>query len=314
MELYCTQNAYIYRCEILTPERIMNKFTDNPNQYFSNYHIQFKICEIMTITEEVLPHKSKFNLDEIYQNINGMIFYKSKQNAFYASLTKNKINYLTNEKNPENNYYNINNNIKLFKNNYNNEHKIYYEDGILRCDFFHINGKIEGIYKEYMPDNTLSREIQFLNGKKNGYYKNYYNNKCVEEKYYVNDKLDGICTKSLYNGYEIITYKDNKRNGLYEQYSMRLFSDYDLIIKCYYKNDKLEGEYKKYNNGKLIIDCFYVDGLKHGTYISYVNYGKYYLINKIEYNHGKRHGIHLTFDEHGRITHNLQYENDKQKN
>jgi len=312
MELYLTHNGYIYRCEILTPGYIMDKFTDNPNQYFSDHRLKFKICEITTITDEELPYKSKFNLDEIHQYFTKIIFYKSKQNAFYASLTQNKI--ITNNENQDNNYYKINNNIKLFKNNYSNEHKIYYEDGILAAEFFHINGKIEGIYKEYMPENILSKEIQFLNGKKNGYYKNYYNNNCIEEKYYIDDKLDGICKIGLSHGYEIVTYKDCKRNGLYEEYTTRFFlSGYDLIIKCYYKDDKLEGEYKKYSNGKLIIDCFYVDGLKHGTYTTYVNYGKYYLINKIEYNHGKRHGMHLTFDEHGKITHNLYYENDKLK-
>ena len=222
MELYLTQNGYIYRCEILTPGYIMDKFTDNPNQYFSNHHVQFKICEIMTITDEELPYKSKFNLHEIHQYFTKIIFYKSKQNAFYASLTQNKSIYEKNEKNPENNYYKINNKINLFKNGYSNEHKIYYEDGILAAEFFHINGKIEGIYKEYMPDNTLSREIQFLNGKKHGYYKEYYNNKCIKEKYYIDDKLDGICKIGLTH----ITYKDDKKMD----YMNNIVNDFYVLI------------------------------------------------------------------------------------
>ena len=46
--------------------------------------------------------------------------------------------------------------------------KSYYNNGSIYNEFFHINGKIEGIYKLYTMDSRIMCECNFLNGKLHG--------------------------------------------------------------------------------------------------------------------------------------------------
>ena len=315
MELYFGHKGYIYTCNILNPEQIQTKLNDNINQYIHTGNILFEITNIETITGQILPHESKFKL---HQSLSIFIkFFKTKKNVFYDEFTKNKLN-LKNDPNPEQNYYKIDKNIiKLFESGYSGEHKIYHENGNLLCEFYHINGDIEGIYKEYDVDGNIEREIQFVNNKKYGYYKRYYKaynkNVLLEEKYYVDDILDGKSIRYFTNGQieEIIHYKSGKKDGEYKLYYNRLKPF--LIIN--YKSGKRDGLYQKYNhNFRLIVECNYINDKIDGIYktfqVPYNCNDNYYLDHEIEYVNGKRCGKHITYDKFNKIKQIIIYIDD----
>ena len=53
-------------------------------------------------------------------------------------------------------------------------------------------------------------------------------------------------------------YKDGKKDGEFKKYNL----NEKLILHYYCKNDKLDGEYKEWNNnGKLILHCYYKNGI-----------------------------------------------------
>ena len=311
MELYFSHKFYIYSCKILNPNVIKNIFiTDNENQHFFNFNIHLKITNIETITGNKLIYEPTYKLNNDYFNITSLFFMK-KINLFYYILTENiNFKYKKDQENIENEnykdtYFQINKNIiKLFDNGYSGEHKIYNDNGKLLCEFYHMNGNIEGNYIEYNIDSNkdkdILRNIQFVNNKKLGYYKTYRNNILYKEYKYVNDILEQSI-KYFYNGHinEITNYKFGKKNGKYKYY------DYFIKIFINYTDGKKNGIYQKYYLNKLIIECYYIDDKINGVYKTYqLPYNcnnKYYLLHEIEYTNGKRNGNHYTYDKNKNI-------------
>ncbi len=86
-----------------------------------------------------------------------------------------------------------------------------------------------------------------------------------------------------YQDGKIVSYKDaeHKLDGEFIEY----FCGGKLSIYCFYKDGKLDGEFKKYrNDGKtLLIHCYYKNGKIEGEYFNYNNDGsvhKYFYIVK----------------------------------
>ena len=98
---------------------------------------------------------------------------------------------------------------KLYKNGYNGIHKEYEfklnYDGYLREEYYHINGKIDGIKKVYNSSGDLIREENYVNGKLYGIIKIYDNNKIIEIRNYFNGNYYYVekynNNKIIYNGY-----------------------------------------------------------------------------------------------------------------
>jgi antitoxin component YwqK of YwqJK toxin-antitoxin module len=62
-------------------------------------------------------------------------------------------------------------------------------------------------------------------------------------------------------------------SGLYTEY----YNNGNLKYKVYISNGKFEGEYSKYNSGgKIIAKGNYIDGKKHGKFITYIKDLSYY--------------------------------------
>lgn len=132
----------------------------------------------------------------------------------------------------------------------------YYDNENIICDFFHINGRIEGKYYNFRE----RTEIDYVNGKKHGKY-------------------------------------------------MKYDSNENILIECSYSDNKLNGEYKSYNNviydneydydDSVVISCIYVDGKIHGTFKYNDNIEKKYMITT--YNNGIEDGIRYIYDYSGNL-------------
>ncbi len=110
----------------------------------------------------------------------------------------------------------------------------------------------DGKYVEVDENNNIIKIVNFKNNKKNGEYK--------EWEKFVGSYSHGKHTNINSIGKVILTkcfYVDDKKEGEYTEW----FDDEKIMTRCYYKNDKLEGEYKEwFDNGKLEIHSVYKDG------------------------------------------------------
>lgn len=315
MYFYFTHNGYVHICELLQPENLIPKINNNENQCIQTMR-KFKIMMIETLYGDKSEQSPDYKINEIF-SCPYAYYYKTKEAAIFRALTLKVKNKIRNEIVNEN--YKINMNlIKLIPNGYTGYHKVFYPDGTLEAEFFHINGMIQGLYKEYHRDGKIKLETEFVDNKKNGkcakYYKNRYHQNIIEKMFYIDDKLNGKLEKTCNgNTFQIKTYVNGKLDGLYE------YNNFDYKITCFYKDGKKHGEYKKYVNNQLIKECKYFNGKLHGTYKTYFNpqYPRIipvlYLHCCVEYINGKRDGFHILYT----TTNDMmvtEYENDKIKN
>ena len=66
----------------------------------------------------------------------------------------------------------------VLRDDFPNVFRIYFQDGSIHSEFFHINGIIEGIYKSYDSDSNILCECPFVNGKIHGICKVYNYDEC----------------------------------------------------------------------------------------------------------------------------------------
>jgi antitoxin component YwqK of YwqJK toxin-antitoxin module len=72
-------------------------------------------------------------------------------------------------------------------------YKQYWKNGNLKEICNYINGEMNGIYKLYYETGPLFRICNYINYKKNGIYKTYcYNGQLISEVNYVDDEIDEI--------------------------------------------------------------------------------------------------------------------------
>ena len=150
----------------------------------------------------------------------------------------------------------INNNIFFEKNNildktFSGIQKSYYKNGVLKSEFFHVNGKIEGEYKTY-----YNSKLSIINPQ----------NKIIHETCnYIDNKIDGEYITYFESGQigSIYNYVDGKKNGKCIIYYKQI-KDTDKIQiceTCEYINDNIHGEYIEYNrNGRIVCRTFYKNG------------------------------------------------------
>jgi antitoxin component YwqK of YwqJK toxin-antitoxin module len=129
----------------------------------------------------------------------------------------------------------------------------------------------------------------------------YIDDKCF---YFIKDcKKNGLYVEFQYNYIENNVNKMNNYKGFLE-----IFNNYKKGIKCYYKNDKLDGKYKNYNrDGKKEI-CYYKDGKKEGKYTLYYESG--YKYKECEYINDKKNGNYIEFYKNGNQKFIWNFQND----
>lgn len=76
-----------------------------------------------------------------------------------------------------------------------------------------VKGKREGIWTFYMDNGRLFFKAEYLNGIQNGMYESYSDNKIFDKGIKQNGKRIGLWHIYGYYNYEIVFYRDDKREG-----------------------------------------------------------------------------------------------------
>ena len=240
---------YKYDKYIITIDTDMQQFN---NEYKQMNCDKFKVLNITDILNETYIEIDKYKINnEYYEKI---IFFLKEELAF-------------------NHQFFLRNQYKLFPNGYSNIYREYFEDGNLRLEFYHTNGKINGEYTEYFRNQSIKIKCYYIDGIINGEYKAYHDNTIfnldvlpqfclIQLKNHCNflmGKKHGLNIKYNKNG-EVLTkiyYEEDIKNGYFYE------KDFDnkKIIECNYKNDILDGDYKEVDfNNNIIVKCTYLNG------------------------------------------------------
>lgn len=144
--------------------------------------------------------------------------------------------------------------------------------------------------------------------------------KCIGDQEFGNDE-NGYYCRTTSSGTKLMetNYVNGKINGhttLYYRSNGKKYIDCNLIdgIMDYdddnyeYKSGKFDGEYLEYyNNGQILIHCFYTNGLKNGKYKSYFKNGN--VQKECEYINDKIHGLCTTYYENNTEVMKCYYDN-----
>jgi len=154
---YIKINKYIIKIE-LCDDSISNEDRNNiVNRLFAQYNTQkFKILEIEDmVTNELYNNVMNYKINDIInRNIN---YYFSKERAFYEL----DYDFFTDSyQSLDKLYY-----LFYFNNQYTGIHKVWFDSGQLKEEFYHINGILEGTYTEYNENGMLKNQYMFVNGK-----------------------------------------------------------------------------------------------------------------------------------------------------
>jgi antitoxin component YwqK of YwqJK toxin-antitoxin module len=202
------------------------KNIDNTNIKFEAFH--YKIIKIENIV-------TKKTIDRLY----GYICNEYNHDSY--------INYYTTYKATIDNILELKMYKYLFPHGFAEYRKIFYCDGTLAEEYFHVNGKISGNKIEYDYSGSIVG---------------------IEE--YVDGKLHGIC-KYFYFGTNII-YKELYCKNNLEYGKEKIFNKKGKLLYInYYKNGTYDGIIRKYCNidGKLLKITNYKNGKKDGICISF---------------------------------------------
>lgn len=124
--------------------------------------------------------------------------------------------------------------------------KLFNKEGIVISDGFYKNRKKDSLWTLYDANNKKIGEERYSNGLKTG-QSNYWDREgvLVETINYNKDLKNGMYYKNTFeDGYFYLTFKDDKRNGPYEDF----YYYQKLKIKGTYKEDMKEGEWKFFDS------------------------------------------------------------------
>ncbi len=96
-------------------------------------------------------------------------------------------------------------------------------NGAIKSMTGYIDGKKEGWYVEVNNNGQVTRKIEYHNNMRHGEYKEFEYMSTKEERFYQNDKLEGL-VKIYYPGGKIMeegTYKNGTRHGLSKWYDQQ---------------------------------------------------------------------------------------------
>ena len=185
--------------------------------------------------------------------------------------------------------------------------KFYNNQGDLSSIANYLNDHYHGSLTTYWPGNVKASETGYDEGVKQsitqydtlGKVINVVNFKAGSGKY----TALGVTGKKLVEG----TYKNNELEGEYRKF----FADGKTNSITYYRNGMADSVYREYFlNGKLSEEGKYVAGKKSGTWTNYSREGKLYSTE--EFKDGELHGISTYFHPNGNKRIEIHYEDDNQ--
>lgn len=150
---------------------------------------------------------------------------------------------------------------------YSGKYKLIYANGKTMTETNYVNGNFDGVYKEYYFDGNPMRTFYYKNGMLDSTYTSYYYGaiKSNEGKYKFNNRT-GVWKNfdDQGNVENEITYANDMMNGLRTDYSNKTVERVSN-----YKDDKLEGDMKKYDpDGSLaFVVNFSEDNPQHYSYM-----------------------------------------------
>ncbi len=188
------------------------------------------------------------------------------------------------------------------------------------CETYHANGKLksygnwnvkgnrEGEWIWYHENGTLKSKEMYTDGKL-----------IVDDTYdflgmlethipYKNEKIEGEAIAYTIDGCKdkLIVFKDNIRNGNYEEY----YSDGQVFLKGAYKNGKMDGIFKNYYaTGELKSEKHFLEDEKNGPELHYFKNGS--IRQKSNYVKNKLQGDFVTYFKNGNVSDSLKYMNGK---
>lgn len=181
----------------------------------------------------------------------------------------------------------------------------------------------DGSFRRFHPNSKLSLEVMYFAGLKNGLMKEYYEDgeSLMRVSYFKSDTAQGPFKVYHLNGNilqegtfengilagEVKSYFQNGNlkafgnfeNGLPEGIALELDVKGDTIYQYKYGQGLLEGESKKYQEGKISEISHYNKGVMNGEYISYHPNGEIYI--KGNYRNGSPNGQWLFYNEEGTL-------------
>lgn len=166
----------------------------------------------------------------------------------------------------------------------------YYQGGKKSSELNYANNQFNGLEQWWYEDGNLREQSTYENGVIVSRYTWYYGGKKKAIETYKNGLAEG--TWRLYpdpaDSHDTLPasvdeYSGGKRTGVHRSYANGRLSD-----EIHYQNDKLDGEYKKWDNtGNLGVSENYKGGVRDGL-CRYFNRGK--LIREATYSNGKING------------------------
>lgn len=115
-----------------------------------------------------------------------------------------------------------------------------------------LNGKKEGIWENYYDDSSLSFTANYVNGQQDGKCQSFYKNgRLSVESFYKNGKLNGphiTFTSRNVDTTVYWTFEDNKKNGLFKKYN----NGKPYVVGFWKHEVGFVGKVSHYRNGKLI--------------------------------------------------------------
>ena len=192
---YCKYKDYIISINIESyntygedDKEIIDK---NNATYHINHFVVISIEHIITkilLSEILFENHNDNNILEVGKLYgNKFIYYfMTYERAFVEDFIKNK-QYL------------------LYPNGYSGTHKDYYDNGMIECDFFHNNVKINGLLKKYYENSSIKNIQEYVGGIKHGIYKKYHENENIN--IISTFDMNNITSYKVYNKDNILIYE-----------------------------------------------------------------------------------------------------------
>ena len=180
----------------------------------------------------------------------------------------------------------------------------YYNSGKIKSKSNYKNDSLHGYYTDYYKNGQLKQQGWYKDNLLHGEWHTYYTNGTLEiVNFFHKDKLHGIQKYYATNGKLDYTY-----NYKYGELLSEVYFNHsgDTIDKINYKPKANNFLITRYHTNKTVASkTEFVNGLKHGKYISYNFYGN--IKTEGQYNNGNLNGKWTWYYDNGKIESTREY-------
>ena len=132
-------------------------------------------------------------------------------------------------------------------------------------------------------------------------------NEIIEQGYFLNGNKHGTWVKYSPDG-ENVEEITGYINGKVEGMTIKLNKTGQISERAFYRANKLDGMYQKFEYGKLKMEAHYDEGVLDGRVTKYINFSNK-VLSEADYKNGQLNGIFRHYDDEGNITLEYEYEN-----